>query len=217
MSWQVVDQGLVDKDASVHNPALSVKLFVVHYHESEEAARTQNPKKVTCFDPSRALVLDPSQDKPGRFCFKATEAASGDAFVLAGSNKDEAVGWVAMVNKCFASYGFTENQGKQGLQRTITEMEQNDPNKAVGQDGELVDMPEGNFIEGGFTGPAQFVVLPDGGLSVVGGGWSLTAQELGEREMASLVGLPLPGHVFSDAQAKSCGIPAGSVLVKYTK
>ena len=183
--FQVVDEGLVSKDASVHNPGLSMKLFVIHYHESEEAARAQNPKKVMCVDPGAGAMLDPAQDKPGRACFKLTEAATGDAFVLGGSTKDEAVQWVAMITKVFAKYGF-EAEGAsspQGLQRTITEMESTDPNKAIGEDGELIDMPEGNFIGDSFTGPAQFMKRPDGGIAVVGGGWSLSAQELGEREM----------------------------------
>ena len=40
--------------------------------------------------------------------------------------------------------------------------------------------------------------------TVVGGGWALSAEEVSEREMQSLVGLPLPGHVFSDVQVRAC-------------
>ena len=65
-------------------------------------------------------------------------------------------------------------------------------------------MPTGNFINGAFTGPSQFKRTGSGGVAVVGGGGKLSAEELGEREMQSLVGLPLPGHVFSDQQV-GCG------------
>jgi len=32
---------MVSKDASMHNSSLKVKLFVLHYHDSEEASKKQ--------------------------------------------------------------------------------------------------------------------------------------------------------------------------------
>ncbi len=43
--------------------------------------------------------------------------------------------------------------------------------------------------------------------------WKLSNEQLVEREMQSLVGLPKTGHVFSDLQADSCQVPRGSVLI----
>jgi len=49
----------------------------------------------------------------------------------------------------------------------------NDPNKAINLDGDIVDMPTGNYINGEFTGPAQFKRTAEGNLVLVGGGWTL--------------------------------------------
>ncbi len=38
---QVVEDVMVSKDASVHTTSLKVKLFVLHYHDSEEASKKQ--------------------------------------------------------------------------------------------------------------------------------------------------------------------------------
>jgi hypothetical protein len=38
---QVVEDVMVSKDASVHTTSLKVKLFVLHYHDCEEASKKQ--------------------------------------------------------------------------------------------------------------------------------------------------------------------------------
>ena len=40
-AWQVVEDGMESKDASMHTSSLKVKLFVLHYHDSEEASKKQ--------------------------------------------------------------------------------------------------------------------------------------------------------------------------------
>merc|ERR1719263_1494863 len=205
---------MMSKDVSVHNAQMSLKVFALHYHESEADATKKNPKKLVFVDPAVAVCRDESMDKPGRVCIKFTEAATGAPFVLGASSVDEAIFWMATVNKSFASHGFApKGLATDNAARTLTDMSASDPNKAIGLDGESVQMPSGNFIQGEFTGPAQFKRAPDGSLAIVGGGWKLTAEELGQREMQALAGLPQAGHVFTDLQCSTYGIPRGSVLV----
>jgi len=215
---QTVEDDVVSKDASVHNAASSLKVFVLHYHESEETSKKENPKKMVFVDPSVAVVRVPAKDTAGRVCIRMVEAATGDPFILGANNVNEAVEWITQMNKCFKNYGFnpvdSTGQVLNTLPRTLTDMSDNDPNKAIDLNGDKVEMPTGSFIDGAFTGPAQLKRTSDGSLMLVGGGWSLTSQDLLEREMQSLVGLPLPGHMFSDDQARSCGVPLNSVLIK---
>mmetsp|Transcript_88586 Transcript_88586/g.143501 ORF Transcript_88586/g.143501 Transcript_88586/m.143501 type:complete len:578 (+) Transcript_88586:114-1847(+) len=215
---QTVEDAMVSKDASVHNSAGCLKVFVLHYHDSLEDSKKQNPKKMVFVDPSVAVVRVPALDTAGRVCFRMIEVATGDPFILGANSVDDAVDWITKMNASFRSNGFNpiDSTGQiiNTLPRTLTEMDSNDPNKAINLDGDIVDMPTGNYINGEFTGPAQFKRTAEGNLVLVGGGWTLSANDLGEREMQSLVGLPLPGHMFSENQAKSCGVPNHSVLIK---
>jgi hypothetical protein len=214
---QSVSSNMFAKDASVHSSATSsMKIFVLTYFESEESSRKQNASKALVVDPSIAVVRDPSQDKPGRVCIKFVEAATKSCFVLGASSGDEAVTWMSKVNKAYENAGFTPvgmPGGGGKLQRTLTDMERTDPNTAITQDGEVVPMPTGGFRNGVFSGPCQFKRTASGSLAVIGGGWKLTNEQLVEREMRTLVGLPKPGQVFSDLQADSCQVPRGSVLI----
>ena len=117
----MVDQGMISKDVSVHNAQMSLKVFALHYHESEADATKKNPKKLVFVDPAVAVCRDESMDKPGRVCIKFTEAATGAPFVLGASSVDEAIFWMATVNKSFASHGFApKGLATDNAARTLT-------------------------------------------------------------------------------------------------
>ena len=213
---QSVTDNIFAKDSSVLNATGGMKVFVLTYHESEKASRKQNPAKVSVVDPTVAVVREESMDKPGRACIKFTDATSSSSFILGASSKEEAESWIANVNKCFINAGYTPAGAPAGtlwIPRTLSDMEAHDPNQARDEEGNQIPMPNGMFTNGAFTGPSQLKRTASGGLAVVGGGWKLSPQELGEREMQTLVGLPMAGYVFTDQQADSCGVPRGSVLI----
>jgi len=57
----------------IYKQAGCLKVFVLHYHDSLEDSKKQNPKKMVFVDPSVAVVRVPALDTAGRVCFRMIE------------------------------------------------------------------------------------------------------------------------------------------------
>mmetsp|Transcript_5749 Transcript_5749/g.14571 ORF Transcript_5749/g.14571 Transcript_5749/m.14571 type:complete len:573 (+) Transcript_5749:195-1913(+) len=215
-------------DGSVHNKkgnqsqwALSV--FVLHYHDTEEKAKSTNPRKAQFVDPSVGASREEHLDMPNVYVLSLYEISNGEPILLAAETQRDAEMWVRKLNQAFQSRGYTPgaNSGVlvgQKSSRTLSQIEATNPNVARTQTGSMMTMPNGTTIRTrsgnmAATGPLQLMRTETGGMRAVGSDWSISAEEMAQRDMIAM-GIPRPGYMLSSAQAKGLGVPEGSVLIR---
>mmetsp|Transcript_63182 Transcript_63182/g.131397 ORF Transcript_63182/g.131397 Transcript_63182/m.131397 type:complete len:576 (+) Transcript_63182:242-1969(+) len=214
--------GKAAADFSVHRePSESVTqvAFVLHYHDSQDASLSQNPRKPVFIDPVMGVSREEHLDKPDHACLSVYEASSGDVFIVAAPSPREADLWVGKAEEAFEKHGFARPKGQgsgsssKKLVRSLSELELNDPNSVKQSDGSTAAAPEGLVENGQFTGPVQLERSDTGGLQAIGGGWHVTATEMAGMD-ANTLGLPRAGYVLNDMQARAFGLPPGSAVVR---
>mmetsp|Transcript_13464 Transcript_13464/g.31645 ORF Transcript_13464/g.31645 Transcript_13464/m.31645 type:complete len:572 (+) Transcript_13464:208-1923(+) len=211
--------GQAGADFSVHKGGMMKSVvFVLHYHDSQEQSLATNPRKPIFIDPAMGVNRETHLDKPDQAVISFFEATSGAAFLVAAPTTREADLWAGKCEASFAKHGFhvadkNGNQIKKPLVRSLSEMEEVDPNQVKTHSGEQMKAPEGIVSNGQFTGPLQLERSDTGGLQAIGGGWHVTATQMAGMDMNTM-GFPRAGFVMTEAQTQAFGLPAGSAVVR---
>mmetsp|Transcript_45849 Transcript_45849/g.109437 ORF Transcript_45849/g.109437 Transcript_45849/m.109437 type:complete len:575 (+) Transcript_45849:77-1801(+) len=208
-------------DGSLHQKFVK-KVFLISYYDSEADSTTKNPRKPCIIDPAIGARRETHLDRNGRHCFSLWEASTSTPFILGAGSLEQADVWVGKMNALFVKHGFKVDAGNSGsvaesnMRRTLTSMEESDPNSTQMGNGQRMAMPNGNVTNGNFDGPVQVQRTQTGGLAAIGGGWQLSGSMMAQMD-SNTVGLPANGgggNQFTPQQAQFFGLPPGSVLVR---
>jgi len=204
-------------DFSVHKGGVPTSVvFVLHYHDTQEQSLAANPRKPVFIDAAMGVSRETHLDKPDQAVISFFEASSGAAFLVAAPTPREADLWVGKCEATFIKHGFqlpAKTHKKKSLVRSLSEMEAADPNSVLTADGNIMPAPEGLVQNGQFTGPIQLERSDTGGLQAIGGGWHVSMAQMAGMDINTL-GMPRPGFMLTEPQARAFGLPQGSAVVR---
>ena len=200
-------------DGSLHQKFVK-KVFVLSYFDSERESTSKSPRKPCVIDPAIGCKREEQMDRPGRHCISLFEASTSTPFILGAGSEEQANIWVGKLNDIFRKNGFEAGGASNptaSMARTLTTMEEQDPNVLMTANGSMMRLPNGAAVNGSFDGPVQVQRTVTGGFAAIGGGWHMQGQQLASMD-PNTMGIPGKGALSAE-QAAFLGLPIGSVVV----